>query len=85
MNNELIESTPEAWESGLLGASDDHVAIAPDHVAEEVDRILGIKTISVRLPTHIIEYYTELAKINNVPLEVMIRVVLTTYVDTYAE
>lgn len=80
-----ISGTNDAWESGTLGESDSHIAIAPDHISEEVDSAIGIKKITLRLPNNIFDYYTELAKANNVPLEVMIQIVLTTYIETYAE
>lgn len=47
-----IESTDEAWESGELGASEEHAKPAPQELEAEIDASLGVKRdLELRKPS----------------------------------
>lgn len=61
MSNKLIRGTPEAWESGELGASLAHAKRAPSALEAQVDEAMGLQAISIRLPRSVIAAYKHLA------------------------
>jgi hypothetical protein len=56
-----IADTPEAWESGELGQSDEHAKAAPSKLASEIDDALGLQIISIRLDKELIDMFKLLA------------------------
>ena len=60
-NKASIAGTAEAWESGALGKSAEHVKRASDEMVQKIDEALGLQAISIRLPKAVIETYKMLA------------------------
>ncbi len=75
-----IESTEEAWESGALGASADHVKAAPASLEAEIDASLGLQAISIRLPKQLIDAYKLIAAHHGVGYQPLMRDILQRYV-----
>ena len=64
MTSNKIESTSEAWEDRLLGASDEFASVA-EIDNDAIDESLGLKMISIRLEKALIEDFKFIASLNN--------------------
>lgn len=74
MTNTLkIEGTAEAWESGLLGESEEHAVVAPMELSDQLDRALGLQSISIRLPKDLIDAYKLVAAHHRVGYQPLMR------------
>lgn len=71
-----IASTDEAWESGALGASVNHVSTAPADMEAAIDASLGLQAISIRLPKQLIEAYKLVAAHHGVGYQPLMRDIL---------
>lgn len=60
-----IPGTDENWENGTLGCSIKHARVAPPEVSKEMDDILGIETINLRLPKKLVDDYKKFARVNS--------------------
>lgn len=74
-----IESTDEAWESRVLGASIEHAKPAPENLQAEVDAALGLQPISIRLPKQLIDAYKLIAAHHGVGYQPLMRDILQRY------
>jgi hypothetical protein len=88
MNNETrngddmnkIEGTIEAWEDGSLGCDEQYVEVSGvSDVA--LDDALSLKLISIRLQNSLIEDLKEIAKIEGLGYQPLIKKVLLRFVD----
>lgn len=68
-----ILGTTEAWESGALGSSEEHVRKTSDETKQKIDEALGLQAISIRLPKATIETYKNLAKMHGVGYQPLMR------------
>jgi hypothetical protein len=76
-----IEGTEEAWETGLLGADEAHVKVAPDQQAE-IDAALELHPISIRLQKGLLDNLKALAQLNGIGYQPLVRQILTRFVDS---
>ena len=63
MTSNKIESTNEAWEDRLLGASDEFASVA-EVDNDALDESLGLKMISIRLEKALIDDFKFIASLN---------------------
>lgn len=80
MATKKIESTAEAWEDGILGASESHVVVAGDEHLAALDDALGLQSISIRLPKQMIEQYKLIAHFHGVGYQPLMRDVMARFV-----
>ena len=75
-----IESTDQAWNDRALGASMDHVVVAPSEAVDALDEALGLQSISIRLPKQMIEQYKLIAHFHGVGYQPLMRDVMARFV-----
>lgn len=81
MNEEVkIESTDEAWESRQLGADEEFVKVSSED-EEAIDEALALQMISIRLQKSLIHDLKNIAKINGIGYQPLIKQVLKRFVD----
>ncbi|CAJ0699309.1 hypothetical protein [Ralstonia wenshanensis] len=76
-----ITGTEEAWESGELGASVQHAAVAPKEAQDAVDQALGMQMVSIRLPKALIEEFRALAKVHRMGYQPLMREALKRFAE----
>lgn len=79
--SQLIKGTAEAWESGLLGRSDEHVRVTSPDVEQAIDEALGLQAISIRLPKTTIALYKKLAELHGVGYQPLMRDAICRWAD----
>lgn len=77
---EKIAGTPQAWESGELGADERYVRRADPKIEKAVDDALGLQSISIRLPKQLIEAYKHIAAYHGVGYQPLMRDILQRFV-----
>ncbi len=87
MTNTLNPSNDdELWESGQLGASEEHVRRVSREKSKEIHETLGLQPVTVRLQKELIEDLKALAKKEGLGYQPLIRHILTRYIrDTMCE
>lgn len=75
-----IRGTEEAWESGLLGEDPKHAVRAPLDMSE-LDKAVGLKTISIRMPETLLDDLKDIAKIHGLGYQPLMKQVLTRFVE----
>lgn len=75
-----IADTPEAWETGELGR-DEKFAKVSDQEDWEVDEELGMKMISIRLPSSLIEDFKMIAALNGIGYQPLMRKMLGRFAE----
>jgi len=80
MATRKIESTDEAWDDRLLGASEEHVEVAGAEHAAALDEALGLQSISIRLPKQMIEQYKLIAHFHGVGYQPLMRDVMARFI-----
>ena len=75
-----IPGTEEAWESGQLGADEEHVKVAPTQ-EQQLDAALDLHPISIRLQRGLLDNLKAIAQLNGIGYQPLIRQVLTRFVD----
>lgn len=75
-----IEGTAEAWEAGQLG-QDQHFTEIVEVEGLEIDQALGLKSISIRMPLDLIEGLKNIAEINGLGYQPLMKQVLTRFVE----
>ncbi len=68
----------ELWESGALGQSEEHVAVATGS-KQEVDEALGMQLISIRLQKQLLGDLKKIAEYHGVGYQPMIRDLLNRF------
>jgi len=81
MSARKIESTPEAWEDGLLGRDAAHSSAAPEEVQVLVDESLGLQMISIRLQKELIDDYKKIADFRGVGYQPLMREALKRFAE----
>ena len=76
---EALTADAELWESRKLGASAKYVQVVSDKEEREIDAALGLQLISIRLSKQLIGQLKELAKLQKIGYQPLIRLVLTEY------
>ncbi|MCU8012514.1 hypothetical protein [Shewanella sp. SM74] len=77
-----IESTVENWENRVLGSDEAFVEIATDITSKEVDDMLALQMISIRLQKSLIQDLKDLATRNGLGgYQPLIRRVLERFVE----
>lgn len=74
-----LSSDHEKWDNRELGASEEHLAFVSDEEDKEIDESLGMQSISIRLNRGLIEQFKELAKLDSVGYQPLMRQVLADY------
>lgn len=80
-NTQTIKGTAEAWESGKLGVSAEHTRRVSSAVAQQIDDVLGLQAISIRLPKTTIQAYKDVAEIHGVGYQPLMREAICRWVD----
>ena len=80
MATKKIESTEEAWDDRLLGASETHVVVCAQEDKAALDDALGLQSISIRLPKQMIEQYRLISHFHGVGYQPLMRDVLARFV-----
>lgn len=76
-----MTNTPDAWESGELGQSLEHVRVAPSKLASEIDDALGLQMISIRLDKELIDMFKLLGGKYQMGYQPLMREALKRFVD----
>lgn len=64
-----------------VGLTEAHIAVAPEAITTGIDDALGLQPISIRLQKDLLDNLKELAKLNGLGYQPLIRQVLTRWVD----
>jgi hypothetical protein len=75
-----VVNTPKAWEEGLLGRDEEHVAVAGAEHEAALDEALGMQAISIRLPRQLVDHYKLIAHFHGVGYQPLMRDVLARFV-----
>lgn len=78
----LVADTPEAWENGSLGCDLKTAKVASKEVKTQIDDMLGLQAISIRLHKELIDKFKLLAKINGVGYQPLMRDALARFADS---
>jgi predicted DNA binding CopG/RHH family protein len=70
----------ELWESGQLGASEEHVRTVSPEKTKEIQDALGLQPVTVRLQKELVEQLKVMAKKEGLGYQPFIRHILTRYV-----
>ncbi|MGV0982095.1 MAG: hypothetical protein ACOYB0_07030 [Polynucleobacter sp.] len=76
-----MTNTPDAWESGELGQSLEHLKVAPCKLASEIDDALGLQMISIRLDKELIDMFKLLGGKYQMGYQPLMREALKRFVD----
>jgi len=79
-SNEKIKGTDVAWDEGLLGASEEHAAVANAN-EPQIDEALDLQMISIRLQKSLIEDFKYIAALHGLGYQPLMRQVLTRFAD----
>lgn len=83
MNGKVtIPDTSEAWEAGALGLAEEYAAVAPESRKQQIDDLLGLKLISIRLENDLIDKFKLIAKIHGMGYQPLMREVLKRFADS---
>jgi plasmid stability protein len=77
-----IQDTDEAWESGRLGLEEKHAAVVSEKRGEEIDALLGLRAISIRLPNSLIEDFKILAQLHGMGYQPLMREALARFAES---
>lgn len=73
MNNMQVEDTQEAWENDQLGCDLEHAKVASPEDKQNIEDILGMQAISIRLSKDLIKDFKTIAKIHGVGYQPLMR------------
>ena len=76
---ERLTADAELWESGKLGNSAKHVRVISEEEGRAIDNGLGLQLISLRLSKQLIGQFKELAKLEGIGYQPLIRQALVDY------
>ncbi|MBE7043778.1 MAG: hypothetical protein E7399_09880 [Ruminococcaceae bacterium] len=71
-----IKGTEEAWETGELGEDLDFAKAVDDETQKQIEKIIGMQLISIRLPVDLIEDLKKIASYHEIGYQPLIRDVL---------
>ena len=76
-----IPGTESAWDDRMLGSSEEHAALAPKDLQEQVEDALAMQMISIRLPKQVIKLFKALAQIEGIGYQPLMREALTRFAE----
>jgi hypothetical protein len=76
------EDLTSKWDSGDLGRSMEHAAVASDAVSDEVDYSLELQPVSIRLQRSLIEKLKLIAGYRKVAYQPLVRDLLNRFADS---
>lgn len=76
---EELTADHELWDKRELGASVEHFALVSDEEQREIEEGFGLQSISLRLNRNLIEQFRNLAKLEGIGYQPLMRIVLTDY------
>jgi predicted DNA binding CopG/RHH family protein len=79
--HEKILSTDEAWESGQLGEDLEHAEAFKGNIDLHIDEALELQSISIRLQKSLIDDFKDIAALNGIGYQPLMRQVLTRFAD----
>jgi uncharacterized protein (DUF4415 family) len=79
--NEKIENSAEAWESGELGSDQKHARVIDKKIGSQIDEVLGLQMISIRLEQDLIESYKLLGAKYDMGYQPLMREALKRFVE----
>ena len=82
MKNEKIIGVAEAWETGALGQSAEHVVRASPELCQQIDDSLGLQMISIRLPKELIEEFKLIAQYHKLGYQPLMRDALKRFAES---
>jgi uncharacterized protein (DUF4415 family) len=82
--SEKTTSTTEAWETGQLGEDAAHAKVAPDDTNSQIDEILGLQMISIRLEKSLIDSYKLIGEYHGLGYQPLMKDVLKRFADSEA-
>lgn len=82
MSHEENPSTVEAWETGQLGASEEHVKVSTQSDDKSVDAALELHPISIRLQKSLIDDLKQIAKIHGIGYQPLMRQILNRFAES---
>lgn len=71
----------EQWENGLLGREEAFVARSNSASQNNIDEMLALQAISIRLPKALIQDLKDIAQLNGLGYQPLIKQILTRFVD----
>jgi len=80
MTTDRFQESVEAWEEGKLGREKKHAEKADASAEKALDEALAMQMISIRLQKHLIEDLKNIAKMNGIGYQPLIRQLLTRFV-----
>lgn len=75
-----MSSLTEQWENGTLGR-DEHYVKKSGRTRQSLDEKLALKAISIRLPEELIQDLKDIAQINDIGYQPLIKQILHRFVD----
>lgn len=79
MTDKKIIGTTEAWEDGTLGRDEAFAARAPAESVQQVDDVLGLQMISIRLSKELIQDFKMIAQVHGIGYQPLMRDALTRF------
>lgn len=76
-----IENSAEAWESGELGSDLKHARVIDKKIGSQIDEVLGLQMISIRLEQDLIESYKLLGAKYDMGYQPLMREALKRFVE----
>jgi predicted DNA binding CopG/RHH family protein len=76
-----IPASDEAWDSGELGRDEEFAKPAEDDIENAIDESLELQMISIRLQKSLIESFKQIASINGIGYQPLMRQILKRFVD----
>ena len=77
-----IAGTVEAWENGELGQDAKHAQRADSHIESQIEEALGMQSISIRLPSELINEFKMIAKVNGLGYQPLMRDALKRFAES---
>ncbi|MBX9427906.1 BrnA antitoxin family protein [Ralstonia pseudosolanacearum] len=76
-----IAGSEEAWDTGMLGADEQHAHAVRQETKDAVDKTLGLQAVSIRLPKTLIENFKLIAKIHGMGYQPLMREALLRFAE----
>jgi len=76
-----VQDTVEAWEDGTLGQDEKFASVAESIEESALNEAAGLQMISIRLQRSLIEDFKNIAEINGIGYQPLIRQVLKRFAD----
>lgn len=80
-NDNTLEDNTQQWDDRELGASDQFVKVSTVNEAQ-IDDALGLQSISLRMPTDLLDDLKNIAALNQLGYQTLIKQVLKRFVSS---